>query len=301
VDFSYKNVNVGNIKKAFEHFSNVVVSDFDPLGDEEKLIALLKSLSNNTVFNTHFKSFKTYHTSNRDIQLIMGIEDALDAFIKAYKTDAKKIKDEVLLYFKILNLIEFVIELDPKFSESLFIEFWRKYNMLYNQINKQTEVIDDVEIYFDNRIGIVSPEDGSEYVNKPKKPTATVGNGGKYKYNILEVIEKRNQEEEAIEELIEEFEKKITSFFEYIKTDENGQRLIAKIKDEGSAFSQDEIYSDFTKLYRKYTIKNKDLGEFFVRETKDILNQLCDDFERSLIKKYEIKDEDSYSMAADDE
>ena len=27
---------------------------------------------------------------------------------------------------------------------------------------------------------------------------------------------------------------------------------------------------------------NKDLGEFFKRETKDILNQLCDDFERSL-------------------
>ena len=27
---------------------------------------------------------------------------------------------------------------------------------------------------------------------------------------------------------------------------------------------------------------NKDLGEFFKRETKDILNQLCDDFERNL-------------------
>ncbi|MCX8489536.1 MAG: hypothetical protein ORN54_00535, partial [Cyclobacteriaceae bacterium] len=37
VDFSYKNVNVKNIKAAFEHFSNVVVSDFDPLGDEGKL------------------------------------------------------------------------------------------------------------------------------------------------------------------------------------------------------------------------------------------------------------------------
>jgi type I restriction enzyme R subunit len=27
---------------------------------------------------------------------------------------------------------------------------------------------------------------------------------------------------------------------------------------------------------------NKDLGEFFKRETKDILNQLCDDFEKTL-------------------
>jgi hypothetical protein len=35
--------------------------------------------------------------------------------------------------------------------------------------------------------------------------------------------------------------------------------------------------------YRKYTIMNKDLGEFFKRETKDILNQMCDDLERSLV------------------
>ena len=46
------------------------------------------------------------------------------------------------------------------------------------------------------------------------------------------------------------------------------EELIAKIKDEGSAFSQDEIYTDFNKLYRKYTIMNKDLGEFFKRETR---------------------------------
>ncbi|MPM28332.1 hypothetical protein SDC9_74853 [bioreactor metagenome] len=283
VDFSYKNVNVKNIKAAFEHFSNVVVSDFDPLGDEEKLIELLKSLFTNSIFKTHFPAFKSYNTSNPDINLIIGIEDALDAFIKGSKADAKKIKDEVLQYFKILNLIEFVIDLDPKFSESLFIEFWRKYNLLYNQINKQSEVIDDVEIYFDNRIGIIAPIEPKDKGNKPKNPTPTGSDQpNKYKYNILKVIEKRNQEEEAIEELIAEFEKKISSFFDFIKTDDNGQRLIAKIKDEGSAFSQDEIYLDFTKLYRKYTIKNKDLGDFFIRETKDILNQLCDDFERSL-------------------
>ncbi|MFV0539189.1 MAG: UvrB domain 3-containing protein [Dysgonomonas sp.] len=283
VDFSYKNVNVKNIKAAFEHFSNVVVSDFDPLGDEERLIELLKTLSTNSTFKTHFPAFKSYHTSNPDINLIIGIEDALDAFIKGSKADAKKIKDDVLQYFKILNLIEFVINLDPKFSESLFIEFWRKYNVLYNQINKQSEVIDDVEIYFDNRIGIIAPIEPKDKSNKPKNPSPTnTDQPNKYKYNILKVIEKRNQEEEAIEELIAEFEKKISSFFDFIKTDDNGQRLIAKIKDDGSAFSQDEIYSDFTKLYRKYTIKNKDLGDFFVRETKGILIQLCDDFEKTL-------------------
>ena len=53
-------------------------------------------------------------------------------------------------------------------------------------------------------------------------------------------------------------------------------------KATGELAAEDEIYSDFSKIYRKYTIRNKDLGDFFIRETKDNLNQLCDDFEHSL-------------------
>jgi len=283
IDFSYKNVNVENIKAAFEHFSNVVVSDFDPLGDEEKLADLFKELNTHFVFRNHFSKFKAYHTTNPDVSIIIALEDALDDYIRNWKDEARKLKEKVLGYFKILNLIEFVIELDSKYSEQLFLDFWRKYNMLYNQINKQDEIIDDVEIYFDNRIGIVAPEEIKYKSVKSivSEPPSEYGNK-KYKYNILKVIEKRNQEEEAIAELIADFENKITALFEFIKQDETGIRLIAKINDDGSAFSQDEIYSDFTRLYRKFTIKNKDLGEFFIRETKDILTQLCDDFERTL-------------------
>ena len=214
----------------------------------------------------------------------------MDDYIRSQKDEARKIKEKVLSYFKILNLIEFVIDLDPKYSEQLLLDFWRKYNMLYNQINKQSEIIDDVEIYFDNRIGIVAPEEIKYKSVKSivSEPPIEYGNK-KYKYNILKVIEKRNQEEEAIAELIADFENKITALFEFIKQDETGLRLIAKINDDGSAFSQDEIYSDFTRLYRKFTIRNKDLGDFFIRETKDILTQLCDDFERTLRKSQNHK------------
>lgn len=283
IDFSYKNVNVANIKAAFEHFSNVVVSDFDPLGDEEKLASLYKELNAHSVFKTHFPQFRLYHTTTPDVSIILAIENAFDDYIRNQKEEAGKLKEKVLGYFKILNLIEFVIDLDPKYSEKLLPDFWRKYNMLYNQINKQVEIIDDVEVYFDNRIGIIAPKE-----LKPKSTKSSVaepaGEYGtkKYRYHILKVIEKRNQEEEAIAELIADFENKTTALFEFIRQDETGQRLIAKINDDGSAFSQDEIYSDFTKLYRKFTIKNKELGDFFIRETKDNLTQLCDDFERSL-------------------
>ncbi|MFZ4860895.1 DEAD/DEAH box helicase family protein [Sphingobacterium sp. Mn56C] len=283
IDFSYKNVNVKNIKAAFEHFSNVVVSDFDPLGDEEKLVDLFKELKTHSIFKTNFPSFKTYHTSNPDVSLIISIEDAMDDYIRNSQEEAKKLKEKILAYFKILNLIEFVIELDLKYSETLLLDFWRKYNILYNQINKDSEIIDDVEIYFDNRIGIIAPKEIKPSSTKSAIAEPVGGQGEKkYRYHILKVIEKRNQEEEAIAELIADFEGKITSLFEFIKQDETGQRLVAKINDDGTAFSQDEIYADFSRIYRKFTIRNKELGDFFIRETKDILSQLCDDFERTL-------------------
>lgn len=284
IDFSYKNVNVKNIKAAFEHFSNVVVSDFDPLGDEARLEIFYEELKNHTLYNVHFKDFRTYQNGNDDISLILKITEAFEILINANPKEAKHLKKTISSYFKILNLIEFVIELNPKFNDVLFLEFWRKFNTLYNHINKPNDIIDDVEIYFDNKIGIIAPGEEKEKPNRPKNPEPTDSDKpNKFKYNILKVIEKRNQEEEAIAELIKDFEDKIDAFFEYIKTDNLGIRLIAKIIDNGSAFTQEEIYSDFERLYRKYIIINKNLGDFFKSETKDILNQLCDDFENSLI------------------
>lgn len=283
IDFSYKNINVKNIKRAFEHFSNVVVSDFDPLGDEEKLNIYYKDLTSHSLYKKWFNSFKEYQSGKNDINIILSMDEAFTAYLHKNIKEAGALKNKVESYFKILNLIEYVIEINPKLCDDVLLEFWRKYNTIYNQINKSDEIVDDVEIYFDNKIGIIAPK---EYENKPvKSPKATEGESGygnKYKYNILKVIEKRNQEEEAIAELIADFEHKIDAFFEYIKTDNMGKRLIAKISDDGLAFTQEEIYADFEKLYRKHIILNKDLNDFFKRETKDILHQLCDDFERSI-------------------
>jgi len=90
----------------------------------------------------------------------------------------------------------------------------------------------------------------------------------------------------AIEELIKDFEAKIDLFFDYVRSDDSGKRLIAKMQDDGLAFDSEEIYDDFAKLYRKFIRRNKDLSEFFIKETQDIVNQLCDDFERTLKVRY---------------
>ncbi|WP_126651708.1 DEAD/DEAH box helicase family protein [Chryseobacterium aureum] len=283
VDFSYKNINVKNIKEAFEHFSNVVVSDFDPIGDEGKLNVFYNELCQNNLYINHFSNFVKYKNDDLGIYEVLDIEAGFENYILKSPIEAKLLRERVNKYFKILNTIEFVIEFDKRFKEPFFLEFWRKFNIIFRHINKPDEIIDDVEIYFDNKIGIVAPKD---YTQKPSKDVVAESKGDsnnhKYKYNILKVIEKRNQEEEEIAELIEKFQKQIDIFFDYIKGDNMGVRLIAKINDDGLAFSQEEIYNDFAKIYRKYTVLNKGLDDFFKRETKDILPQICDDFEKTL-------------------
>ena len=256
----------------------------------------------------HFKDFVQYENNkdpNKAIDVILDLQNNFALYIRNFVDDAKDTKVKINPYFKILNLIEFVITIDPKYSDAHFLKFWRKFNSEYNSINKQGDIIDDVEIYFDNKIGITVPLDVKE---KEKKKKDVQGGSKKsdekqYKFDILKVIEKRNQEEEAIEALIKDFEAKIELLFEYIRTDDSGRRLIAKMKDGGSAFDAEEIYADFTNIYRKFIRRNKDLSDFFKRETSDTLNQICDDFNKTLKENvaplYKVEDTD-LSMAADE-
>ncbi|WP_417558603.1 DEAD/DEAH box helicase family protein [Mesoflavibacter zeaxanthinifaciens] len=284
IDLSYKNVNVNNIKQAFEHFSNVVVSDFDPLGQEQLLQEIYENIKHVDIFKTHFKLFKAYQLSDKkDISAILNFENAVTELVRKQSEEAKNLKQNINKYFKILNLIAFVIEIDDKYSEEHFTEFWYRFSVLYNSLTGTTELIDDVEVYFDNRIGIVAPPEEVEKKEKSKTGVSESGaKGGKqYKFDILAVIEKRNEEEEEIEALILDFQNKIESFFEYVNKE--GTRVIAKMKSTKTAFDEEEIYKDFQIIYKRYIRRNKkSLGQFFVKETEDIVNQLCDDFEKTL-------------------
>jgi type I restriction enzyme R subunit len=285
IDLSYKNVNVANIKQAFQHYSNVVVSDFDPLGQEQVLEEIYITLKEEELYKDHFEAFETYQLSyKKDVKIIQKFENAVMQLIKKKPEEAKQLKDRINRYFKILNRIQFVIEIDDKYSERIFTEFWFRYSNLYNTSTRTDELVTDVDVYFDNRIGIVAPqEDGFATREKPVKEPSSSGLTKQYKFDILAVIEKRNQEEEEIEALIIEFQNKIEAFFEYVRKPENGRYLMAKMKSSGVTFDAEEIYSDFKKIYHKYIRRNKKrLGEFFIQETEDIVNQLCDDFEKTL-------------------
>jgi len=65
-----------------------------------------------------------------------------------------------------------------------------------------------------------------------------------------------------------------------VRDDKDGIRLIVKIK---SHVSETEIYDDFAKIYRRYKALNrKTVGEYFFKETEDLVDKLCDDFEATV-------------------
>lgn len=281
VDFSYNNVNVQNIKDAFEHYSDVVVSDFDPFGDKKVLDILLVELKKSDTYDKFFDVFMAIYKDRvkRDApESFLDFESSLKKYIDANPQRTADTKAKVAQYFTILNRIEYVIELDAKYSEPSLLFFWRKFNTLYNMMHRSEDVKDPIEVYFDNQIGII--EVAAYTPTGTKKKPLKVAEGkppGGYQFDILEIIAARNEQEALTGTLIQEFEAKIKDFFQYVREASEGERLIVKIK---SHVSETEIYDDFAKIFRRYKALNRQtVGDYFFKETEDLVDKLCDDFE----------------------
>lgn len=288
VDFSYNNVNVQNIKDAFEHFSDVVVSDFDPFGDKKVLDILLTELKKSDSYDKFFAVFMDIYkdaAKRDDPESYLDFESSLKKHIDANPKHTADTKAKAAQYFTILNRIEFVIQLDAKYSEPSFLFFWRKFNTLYNMLHRSDDIKDPIEVYFDNQIGMVEVV-AYDTKKKPKKPIGVAegmppGPGGQF--DILAIIAARNEQEAKTGELIKDFEAKIVDFFSYVRKSNEGERLIVKIK---SHVSEDEIYDDFAKIYRRYKALNRQtVGDYFFKETEDLIEKLCDDFEKTVLEE----------------
>lgn len=98
----------------------------------------------------------------------------------------------------------------------------------------------------------------------------------------MAIIEARNEQEDAKGEKIREFESKIKDLFNYVRNCDAGKRLIVKIN---SNVSEDEIYNNLAKIYRRYKALNRQkIGDYFFKEMEDLVNKLCDDFEATVRK-----------------
>lgn len=285
VDFSYNNVNVQNIKDAFEYFSDVVVSDYDPFSDKRVLDILFTELKKSDVYQKFFEPFmQIYKDADRrdDPESYLDIESSIEKFIDANPKRTTDTKAKTAQYFTILNRIEYVVDLEPKFSDPSFLFFLRKFNTIYNMMHRTDDVKDPIEVYFDNQIGIIEVETKETDKEKKKQTKVAEGaeTGGTYQFDVMKIIAARNEQEAIVGTLIKDFEGKIQELFDYARKEEDGKRLIIKIK---SHVSEDEIYSEFAKLYRRFKALNrKKIGDYFFKETEDLVDKLCADFEASI-------------------
>lgn len=286
VDFSYNNINVQNIKDAFEHFSDVVVSDFDPFSDRRVLDILFLELKKSGVYSQFFDAFLQIFNDNakrHDPESHLDLESSIEKHIAANPQHTADVKAKAAQYFTILNRIEYVITLEDKYQEPNFLAFLRLFNSLYNQLHRTDDVKDAIKVYFDNQIGIIEVE--TQEAEPKKKRETQVAKGREssstvHQFDILAIIEARNEQEDLKAERIKEFESKIQDLFQYIRNADEGKRLIVKIN---SDVPEDEIYDDFAKIYRKYKILNRQtVGEYFFKEMEDLINKLCDDFEHTV-------------------
>ena len=290
VDFSYDNVNIQNIKDAFEHYSDVVVSDFDPHGDARLLSVLYDFLKKSDIYSefySHFMAIFKDSQQRENPESYFNLKNSIRKYIEAHPKHSADTKAKSAQYFTILNAIEYVISLDDKFKEPSFLYFWQKINTLYNSLHQDSEHKDPIEVYFDNQIGIIEvmPHETEEKKKKQRQLAKAKESQSPtpYQFDILSIIEARNEQSEKVAALIEDFQEKIKTFFDYIRTQSEGERLIIKIK---SRSSENEIYDLFAIIYRRYSIlKKREVGEYFFKETKDLVNKLCDDFEKSVLEE----------------
>lgn len=284
VDFSYDNVNVQNLRDAFEHFSDVVVSDFDPASDKKVLDILFITLRKSELYNQFFEPFlRNYKTDSKrnNPEEYLDLESSIELFINVNPKPTADTKAKAAQYFTILNRIEYVITIDEKYSEITLLEFLRLFNILYNKINRSDDVKDAIEVYFDN-LGMIEVETTQPEPKKKREPKVAEAEGSYkvHQFDILAILEARNEQEDLKGEKIQEFKEKINTFFTYIQNSDEGKRLVIKIN---SNVSEDEIYDAFTRIYRKYKILNqKIVGDYFFKEIEDLLNKLCDDFETTV-------------------
>jgi len=150
---------------------------------------------------------------------------------------------------------------------------YKKFYEIFIAIYNDKEKRDDPESYLDFTSSL------EKYIEANPKHTADDKAKAAQYFTILNRIEYVIEVDPKFSEpqFIQEFESKIETLFKFVRNAPEGARLIVKIN---SHVSEEEIYSDFAKLYRRFKALNRQtVGEYFFKEMDDLVEKLCDDFE----------------------
>lgn len=272
VDFSYGNINIKNISKAFAKYSGMVVTDFDPIREKAVVDEIYRNLVSQPIFDNWFDSYcksTVNEESNSALCLEMeadfrrwigSVIEAHEAYVQSMEANgqeidpeksedsAKQLKTSIGRYNSRLVLLQGIIELDPKYSNANFIDFWQRYCSVYNAIFGKKAAIGSISARFDNELGIVVTDVAEEEPSgnpgpapKPgqKKPRGLEG--------LFEEIAKMNDDEEERKREMLYWHSQTEAFYDFLCAD---GKFMAKLRSEN--FTREEIAKDYILLVRRY-------------------------------------------------
>lgn len=286
IDFSHLNCNVANIRKAFKKFADMVVSEFNPFESEKVMKSAYNDMVKSEFYKTYKKTFNELNNGEK-FEPIDDYETNVKEWINNNLQNGKagELYKTACCFFRNLALLQYVLEIETQYKNKMFAEFWDSFGRLYREITKVGPVdVEDINVYFDNTIGMLET-DGDEGDTPPRtgpKGGNSGGNGpgrGSSRKAIIERIRKLNEKELEIEKLVKQFEENIKTYFDFIESQEEGKRLIAKVISEDTSFTDEQLLHEFNSLTKKFIlVKGKDLIDLFKKELKENLESFFDLF-----------------------
>ena len=283
IDCSWHNVNVENIRQAFEKFCDMAISDFNPEFEAKSVARTYKLLQGG---EPYLQWYSRYQHEREDTHFALEMEDGIRQWIEQcfYQEDlAKKYNEENGLkpsdadyhavinpardlrnlvghYFSGIRLLDGVFVIDRKYYDDVFLMFWQIYCHIYREVTYQTEdepyeyeVIDSNE-----EPGIILLEGegegggggrrGSRGGAGPQPPK------GKSMDEVLAILQRLHDTEQLTAEQAQIWLKEIGLMFDFIKEDE---QFCAFAKDDN--YTEEEKLAEYKKVQGKYrrSLKNR--------------------------------------------
>lgn len=327
IDFSFGNVNEKNIRDAFAKFCGMVVTDFDPIREKAVVDEIYRSLLAQPIYAKWFERYRsTLGNKEANSALCLEMDADIRAWIKnmidahaAYVQEvqargeeidpaladdaAKALSKSIGRYNSRMILLQGVIELDPKYSDAVFIDFWQRYCNIYNSMFEKKQAIGSISTTFDGDLGLLVGEEieveepgepggepGSTTPPRPGKPGQKPGLAG-----IFDTLAKMNADEQEREQEMQFWFAQTDALFTFLKSD---GKFMAMLRSDN--FTREQIEKEYNKLLRRYLRQSEDAKvKKLIDENKEMF---LEEFKEQIINHisgYMLDSDESLSIAAE--
>lgn len=305
----------------------MVITDFDPIREKAVVDEIYRNLIAQPVYTTWFERYRSSKGKKEaNAALCLEMDAAIRAWIKnmidahaAYIQEvkarneevdpsmaedaAKLLKKAVGRYNSRMLLLQGVIELDPKFSDTDFIDFWQRYVYIYNSMFEKKQALGAISTSFDGGLGLLVGEEidveepgepGDDGGNTPPPPT---GKPGKKRglEGIFQELAKMNETEAEREQAMQFWHDQTDALYSFLEAD---GKFMAMLRSEN--FTREQIEKEYNKLIRRFLRQTEDTKvKKLIDENKEMF---LEEFKEQMINhtlEYLLDSDDSLLFAAE--